>query len=346
MVSARLVKLKAQLVGILYMLPEKPMRWVDRDADGAPEGLPDAASQSIAATSSSTTAIATISTVANPSNPAVNDDAVMSVVTDDKGEVAVEVPRRADAEGDGLDASVAMKIDEIAASSSVTEVSEMSMAVEGGGAATPAPALTTIPVLTGTVPDSLPVSDSVNVPVSDGSIAPGAAAAEILSRETKVERKLKRRLKRKQHNERIINLIQCARTPQELLDVLIEIEEAIPKTCKYHLNDDALPSTADTCAALAIRIYVLDRRIRYGEIKEIEKQGMERQYRPRYQFAPRCMMSSACTKYLSHTGKCLNESTSSLVNDSKIPEIIDPPVYASYPTYPQRASTGYVINSR
>jgi hypothetical protein len=157
---------------------------------------------------------------------------------------------------------------------------------------------------------------------SSSALVTVSATAEV-PKETKVERKLKRRLKRRQNNERVMGLIQSAATPQQLLEVLIEIEEAIPKTYKYSLNDEALPSTADTCAALAVRVYVLDRRIRYDEIKELEKQGMDRQYKPRYHFAPRCLMSSSCTKFLSHTGKCTNDSPLLSGTGSRIPDIND-----------------------
>jgi hypothetical protein len=68
-------------------------------------------------------------------------------------------------------------------------------------------------------------------------------------------------------------------------------------------------------------VYALDRRIRYDEIKDVEKQGMERAYRPRYQFSPRCMMAPSCSKYLAHVGKCLHECGIHIGTGSRIPEI-------------------------
>ena len=44
--------------------------------------------------------------------------------------------------------------------------------------------------------------------------------------------------------------------------VLAEVEKAIPALYLYDLNDDALPTAPDTCAALGTRIYVLDRMVR------------------------------------------------------------------------------------
>jgi hypothetical protein len=178
-------------------------------------------------------------------------------------------------------------------------------------------------VTAGASSSSAVVAVSGDASSSSSSALVAVSATVEVPKETKVERKLKRRLKRRQNNERVMGLIQSAATPQQLLEVLIEIEEAIPKTYKYSLNDEALPSTADTCAALAVRVYVLDRRIRYDEIKELEKQGMDRQYKPRYHFAPRCLMSSSCTKFLSHTGKCTNDSPLLSGTGSRIPDIND-----------------------
>ena len=88
-------------------------------------------------------------------------------------------------------------------------------------------------------------------------------AAHIARRERdlKVDRKLKRRQKRKAHTDRILSSVQQATCPQDLLFILIEVERAIPRALKFTLSDDSLPSTADTCAALATRIYALDRKV-------------------------------------------------------------------------------------
>ena len=66
--------------------------------------------------------------------------------------------------------------------------------------------------------------------------------------------------------------IPAATTPQELLFLVNEIEHAIPRVLKFVLSEEALPSAADTCAALATRVFVLDRLVRYDEIKDVEKQ--------------------------------------------------------------------------
>ena len=154
---------------------------------------------------------------------------------------------------------------------------------------------------------------------------------------------MKRREKRKMNYERIITAIQYATTPQELLLILIEIEEAIPKMLKFNADVNSLPSTADTTAALAVRVHNLDRRIRYDEIKDVEKQGLDRSYRPRYQFAPRCMMDSSCTKSLTHVGKCSHDAPINVGTSSRIPELdsaIGVPTHNSSISLQQRLSQG------
>ena len=152
-----------------------------------------------------------------------------------------------------------------------------------------------------------------------------AALAARRERDLKVDRKLKRRQKRKAHYDRILANVQGATCPQDLLFVLIEVERAIPRALKFTLSDDSLPSTADTCAALATRIYALDRKIRYDEIKDVEKQGTEgRTYRPRTQFAPRCILSSSCSKFCFHPAKCLHDNLlSHNASGSRVQDIVD-----------------------
>lgn len=313
LVSARFAKLKAELVNILYTLPEKPMRWVDKDeAPAAAEVAPAATTIDAAITMTSSAVVSAVATSETAT-------AAMDTTAPSSSSNAEVVSSSMDIETETVDAPTA----DIAVAT--TDTTSDVTAVD-----TPSPSLE-VPSSTGTLdPDSglqenaeKSIEEAVSADASSSSSVLAVQALVEIPKETKVERKLKRRLKRRQNNERVMGLIQSAATPQQLLEVLIEIEEAIPKTYKYSLNDEALPSTADTCAALAVRVYVLDRRIRYDEIKELEKQGMDRQYKPRYHFAPRCLMSSSCTKFLSHTGKCTNDSPLLSGTGSRIPDIND-----------------------
>jgi hypothetical protein len=333
-VSARFAKLKAELVNILYTLPEKPMRWVDKDEIPAvPATTTDTA---IAATSSAVTtavvssdtaavvvdtASASMDTTAPSSSSSSTAEAVsseMDVVTE-----AISAPAEATTETTtDVTPSPSLEValttpKPLSLSSSAETLDPNSTPQENTDKSVG------MTVTAGASSSSAVVAVSGDASSSSSSALVAVSATVEVPKETKVERKLKRRLKRRQNNERVMGLIQSAATPQQLLEVLIEIEEAIPKTYKYSLNDEALPSTADTCAALAVRVYVLDRRIRYDEIKELEKQGMDRQYKPRYHFAPRCLMSSSCTKFLSHTGKCTNDSPLLSGTGSRIPDIND-----------------------
>jgi hypothetical protein len=326
-VSARFAKLKAELVNILYTLPEKPMRWVDKDEIPAvPATTTDTA---IAATSSavttavvsSDTATASMDTTAPSSSSSSTAEAVsseMDVVTE-----AISAPAEATTETT-TDVTPSPSLEVALTTPKPLSLSSSAETLDPNS--TPqeyTDKSVEMTVTAGASSSSAVVAVSGDASSSSSSALVAVSATVEVPKETKVERKLKRRLKRRQNNERVMGLIQSAATPQQLLEVLIEIEEAIPKTYKYSLNDEALPSTADTCAALAVRVYVLDRRIRYDEIKELEKQGMDRQYKPRYHFAPRCLMSSSCTKFLSHTGKCTNDSPLLSGTGSRIPDIND-----------------------
>lgn len=371
LVSARFAKLKAELVNILYTLPEKPMRWVDKD------DMPSAPSSSTADTAlvtSSSAAAAAAASAVTPIDTATTVTAAATAVTD----VAVAMsssPSLSSAAGAGeMDIAIETLIE------TETENTPLNTTSEANGTASPAsapalplapapsiaptPALSAAAVLTVQLPSSSTTAPADPGPAFQGNLDKSEEPTQSVDstaivtlpvpvpveapKETKVERKLKRRLKRRQNNERIMGLIQSAATPQQLLDVLIEIEEAIPKMYKYSLNDEALPSTADTCAALAVRVYVLDRRIRYDEIKDLEKQGMDRQYKPRYHFAPRCLMSSSCTKFLSHTGKCSNDSPLLSGTGSRIPDINDNlSNYANInAAYLQQRATAAALQSR
>jgi hypothetical protein len=354
-VSARFAKLKAELVNILYTLPEKPMRWVDKDE--IPAVPATATDTAIAATSSAVTSavvcsdtaavvVDTASTAMDTTAPSSSSSTAEAVSSEmDVVAETISAPAEAATEtttdvtpSPSLEVEVALTIPKplpISSSSGTLDPNStpqenadksIEMTVTADASSSSYAAVAVSGDASSTSYAAVAVSDdasSSSASSSSSSALVTVSATVEVPKETKVERKLKRRLKRRQNNERVMGLIQSAATPQQLLEVLIEIEEAIPKTYKYSLNDEALPSTADTCAALAVRVYVLDRRIRYDEIKELEKQGMDRQYKPRYHFAPRCLMSSSCTKFLSHTGKCTNDSPLLSGTGSRIPDIND-----------------------
>lgn len=142
--------------------------------------------------------------------------------------------------------------------------------------------------------------------------------SEILAEE-KALRKKKRREKRKQANERILHMIQTATHPQQLFDCLLEIEKAIPTGWALDLDNNPLPQCAPTCAAFALRLFTLDRAIRYDEIPGVEAISQRLQYKPRVNFVCKCFVASSCRYVLGHPGRCV------LVNDpiSRCPEIIE-----------------------
>lgn len=132
----------------------------------------------------------------------------------------------------------------------------------------------------------------------------------------KAARKAKRRLRRKLSMDRFLKSVQTAVTPQQLMDVALCLEDAIPLIHTYKMTKSALPVTALTLGAVAIRIFALDRMIAYDELKGIDSVASQCPHRLRTFFYPRCMQSSSCRGFLCHNSKCLHN-----FEPSRIPDI-------------------------
>ncbi len=135
----------------------------------------------------------------------------------------------------------------------------------------------------------------------------------------KAARKAKRRLKRKLAIERFMNNILNAATPQQLLDEVLVFESAVPANLLFVYNQQILHRTTDCLSAVAQRIYVLDRALRYDEMKGAEMQSSACTYKLRTQFAPRCFLSASCTRFMCHGGKCSNFTDQA----SRVPDLFD-----------------------
>ena len=182
------------------------------------------------------------------------------------------------------------------------------------------------------------------VTADPAAAAAAAAAAAEAAKAEKRSRRLERRRLSRAHVDRVLGLIQAAQTPQDLLAVVVLLEESIAdaKVRSYHKH--ALPYEAPTVAAVALRVYAVDRAIRYGDFKV---HGLEARqsadvtalpFRPRWQTQPRCLASAGCCGPLWHAGRCHSlahfapssySSVSALAaapiaNVSRHPEIMDP----------------------
>jgi len=122
----------------------------------------------------------------------------------------------------------------------------------------------------------------------------------------KKEKKRLRRAFRKGALLEILSSIQKAKTTQELLQVVVHLEETIPYLHLLPYHKYAASYTADSAAEVANRIFVLDRVIRYENMKEIEKTlfAPKFPFTARTQTQLRCMASPLCCGPLWHSGRC------------------------------------------
>ena len=100
-----------------------------------------------------------------------------------------------------------------------------------------------------------------------------------------------------------IQMVQEAERPQEVLDCILLFESSIQSAALVGYQPSCLPMYAKCASAVAVRLYALDRAIRYEDIATLNL-SCSGKYKPRIQFAPRCLVSSTCSKPLGHGGKC------------------------------------------
>ena len=272
-VSARLLRLKAELLNIFYIMPEKTLRLPELDEAGE-KAIADAGAE---AANNIRNGIARLS-AAKPAVPAATPGAATE---------AQEATAEKEKEGEEENAE---------------------------NKATPAPAAEALSAATPAASAAASTADGAS---GSGNVDMSMSNVDRLA--DKAARKAKRRLRRKLSMEKFIKDIQDATTPQQLLEVTIILEGAIPQGTMYKYNRACLPMDAVTLATLARRIFALDRAIAYDEIKGVEYNVNTVPVRLRYQFYPRCLMSASCSKFCGHVGKCI------FVNDngSRIPDFQD-----------------------
>jgi len=81
-----------------------------------------------------------------------------------------------------------------------------------------------------------------------------------------------------------------------------------------------------TYAYLALRVFILDRSIRYEELRGIDKHlyGQEKALRPRIHYSPKCYQMSSCVRTLGHEGRCV-PSTECISRLVELKETTPPP---------------------
>lgn len=264
-VSARLLRLKAELLNMFYIMPEKTLRLPELDEAGE-KAIADAGTEA--------------------ANNIRNGIAKLSA--NKSGEAAPAAPSAAPVAEDGE------KMNE-----------------DGDG--DEKPAAPAAPATTTTTPAAAAATGDGTSSALDMSMSNVDRLAD------KAARKAKRRLRRKLSMEKFLKDVQDATTPQQLLDVTIVLEGAIPQGQMYKYNRASLPHEASTFATLARRVFALDRAIAYDEIRGVENNSAAVPVRLRYQFYPRCIQSASCSKFCGHAGKCVSFNDTG----SRIPDFQD-----------------------
>jgi hypothetical protein len=99
--------------------------------------------------------------------------------------------------------------------------------------------------------------------------------------------------------------VQEASTAYQLMDLLVELEKAMPNTALLRYEYKACSSNEIILTStVAHRLFSLDRAIRYEDIKLDVARHSGVDFIPRKDYTPRCILTPQCTKPLCHSGKC------------------------------------------
>lgn len=115
----------------------------------------------------------------------------------------------------------------------------------------------------------------------------------------------------------IIEGIQLAKTPQQLLHLIIILENAIPAEGLRYYDKTFIPSKALTTATAAYRLFVLDRSLRYERLSlDLRHDGVD--FLPRVDYSTRCMINPQCHRPVCHYSKCTINGDVGISRFSKI----------------------------
>ena len=193
--------------------------------------------------------------------------------------------------------------------------------------------------------DQLRVGQKKDDEKNEGEMVVEEPSEDLLRLAEKAAGKARQKLSRQLAQERFIRDVQQSVKPQQLLQLAVVLEEAIPEDYlfSYHKinsnhilalqnshsngmsnnNDmDSISEVVVTIAEVARKIFLLDRSIRYDELRGEEAPDnaiSSCPFRLRTQFAPRCVVSSRCKKFLCH-GDVRCNFLFETQNGSRVPE--------------------------
>jgi hypothetical protein len=179
----------------------------------------------------------------------------------------------------------------------------------------------TVTATDSTKSDSMMASADIEVDISEDDINGKGDDDEDTLR---IER---RRARRAWYTETMLTAVKLATTPSEVLTVVDLFESIVPphlfsmsslrkkqsfyipggKKSYLEMKEPSCIDTQVSCSYLAMRIYLLDRSLRYEDMKYMDPSlyGQERPYRPRVHFTPKCCIMFSCTRSLCHEDRCM-----------------------------------------
>ena len=133
----------------------------------------------------------------------------------------------------------------------------------------------------------------------------------------------------KKASEWIITKVRSAGSAKELFEVVNFILSAIPAAYLVDFDINKLPRSSTSLAAVAVRIYAIDRALKYEDWKGIEQSitVSDKPFRPRVSFCPRCVGTVTCVRFLCHEGRCSNP----VDQVTRFPELNDAVGMVTYP---------------
>ena len=105
----------------------------------------------------------------------------------------------------------------------------------------------------------------------------------------------------------LVKRIQAADSPAALMRCVYYVEESIPAQLRRTYNSWALPFASATYSQVAVRLFGVDRFVRYDLCRSLEATAANLPYMsfsPRTCSQPRCMSAVMCCRPMFHSGSC------------------------------------------
>jgi hypothetical protein len=372
--APKLLKLKAELVSILTIIPEKAWLWgpeydVEPNPDGQKEDESDKASDDGDDTGkeegkeegkqeSKGDGKAVGSSEKAPSTPVgATEKTDPSSTPAAKADVAAgEAPITGEESGSN---NAEVKSESGPSSSTVSETAENKMDVDVDESSEPKPTTSTAssataePTSASTSADTS--SNAANTTSSEthaeGDVTASAQAENAAGTEMAVvtasededaklekeraERKRRRLLRRKNAMDKMIKGIRAASSSRELYDIFQVILKAIPATHIVDFDLTRLPNNGNSLAAVGLHIYCLDRALRYEDWKGIEA-NIVNSDRPTAPYRPRTAFCQRCFSTVTCNRFFGHDGrcTQSTENVTRYPELVDATPSATHPYTP------------